>query len=459
MTDDDAMDNIIKLAEYQARDNAAILTEDRVALAFAEQYKGQLLFDHDAGTWFRWSGSHWQRERTKIAFQWSRELARELSETNGKKRRTSLGKTGFASGVERFAQVDRTFAITSDDWNHNPFLLATPGGTVDLRTGIMRVADPADRINQLTVVTPAVTEDCPRWLKFLSETTGNDVTFMHFLWRWLGYCLTGDTREHALLFCFGSGMNGKSVFLNTVAGILGDYATVSSMTAFTASKNERHPADLAMLRGARLVVASETEEGHRWAEARIKQLTGGDRITARFMHQNFFTYLPTFKITITGNHKPNLSNVDDAAKRRFNMAPFLCKPSSPDRQLFDKLHAEWPGILRWMISGCLDWQRNGLVPAPAIIEATKDYFDNQDLFSQWLEDECDVEPGNRDKWDTSAELFKSWSGYAKTAGETPGGRKGFANLLEKRGFRKDREDTKSRTRIWRGLRLKIPPND
>src|SRR6201993_1417127 len=142
------------------------------------------------------------------------------------------------------------------------------------------------------------------------------------------------------------------------------------MATFAASTNDKHPTDLAMRAGARLVTASETEEGRPWAEARIKALTGGDPISARFMRRDFFTYVPTFKLIVIGNHKPVLHNVDEAAKRRFNIVPFILKPATPDRELEQKLMQEAPAILQWMIEGCLDWLQNGLVPPQLVLEAT-----------------------------------------------------------------------------------------
>src|SRR5262249_2167435 len=156
---------------------------------------------------------------------------------------------------------------------------------------------------------------------------------MRFFQQWCGYSLTGDTKEHALVFVVGPGKNGKSTFLETAAEIMGEYAAAAAMETFTYSKFERHPADLAALRGARMVTSSETEEGRSWAEARIKQLTGGDRITARFMRQNFFTYIPQFKLFIIGNHRPNLRNIDEAMRRRMKLAPFEFTPPNPDPDL------------------------------------------------------------------------------------------------------------------------------
>jgi putative DNA primase/helicase len=326
----------------------------------------------------------------------------------------TLAKAATAAAVERFAQSDPTLAVTSSIWDNDPFLLGTPDGTLDLRTGILRAPNPQDFITSLTAVTPAPQATCPLWLNFLAEATGRDEGLIRFLQQWCGYCLTGDTREHALLFAHGPGGNGKGVFLNTVSRIMGDYARTAAMETFTASATDKHPTDLAMLRGARLVTASETEEGRAWAESRIKQMTGGDPIAARFMRQDFFEYVPNFKLTIIGNHKPVLRNVDEAARRRFNMVPFLFKPQKVDRQLEMKLRAEWPGILRWMIDGCLDWQKHGLIRPPVVINATAEYFSEQDTVSQWVEDCCTLGPRQSDTLKT---LFKSWSGYAFANGE------------------------------------------
>ena len=276
---------------------------------------------------------------------------------------------------------------------------------------------------------------------------------IRFLQQWCGYALTGDVREHALVFVFGAGGNGKSVFVNVATAILASYACVAAMDVFIASRGERHPTDLAMLRGARLVTASETEEGRQWAEARIKQLTGGDAITARFMRQDFFTFKPSFKLTIIGNHKPSLHSVDDAQRRRFNLVPFTRKPEQPDHRLEEKLKAEWPAILRWMIEGCLDWQANGLVRPTSVLDATSQYFADQGLMAHWLEEACDAEPGNTHKSATSAALFQSWTAFAIRCGEKPGTKRTFADTMERRGF-ENRRGTGG-VREYRGLRLRI----
>lgn len=417
-----------------AGDNIPLVTEDEAAIRFAERYRGKLRYCHDHGAWFEWSGSIWKRNGTGLAFHFARELARQLVDGEEAKVRVQGSKAAFAGAVERFARADPAFAVTAETWDRDPWLLGTPSGTVDLRTGVLRPASPADGITKTAAVTPSDMAECPLWLRFLDEATAGDAEMVRFLQDWAGYSLTGDTREHALVFVFGPGGNGKSVAVNVQVGIMGDYATTAAMDVFIASAGDKHPTDLAMLRGARLVTASETEEARQWAEIRIKQLTGGDRITARFMRQDFFTFLPSFKLQIIGNHKPGLRNVDDAARRRFNLVPFINTPAVPDRQLEEKLKAEWPGILRWAIDGCLAWQRDGLVRPASIKTATEAYFADQDTFSAWLEEECDVEPGNSWKSETSAVLFAAWSRYAKAANEGAMTRRAFAEAMQKRGF-------------------------
>ncbi|MCK1452101.1 hypothetical protein IVB36_14665 [Bradyrhizobium sp. 35] len=293
-----------------------IVTEDNAASAFVERHCESLRYCHSTGAWFRWNGVFWKKDQTGVAFQWARELARELSEDLDERKRFITNKTSFASGVERFAKSDPRVARTIEYWDADPWLLGTPGGTVDLTTGQLREARQDDGITKCTAVAPS-TAGCPRWLRFLVETTGGDGELIRFLQQWCGYALTGSTREHALVFVYGPGGNGKSVFLNIVTGILQEYGATAAMDTFTASHSDKHPTDLAMLRGARLVTASETEDGRSWAESRIKQMTGGDRISARFMRQDFFEFTPQFKLMIVGNHKPVLRNVDEAARRRF----------------------------------------------------------------------------------------------------------------------------------------------
>lgn len=434
--------------EYEA-------TEDGVARYFTATYGDTLRFDHDAGRWFQWTGDRWVADNTHVAFSMCRDVSRKVSGKLQPKERPPLRKAAFASGVEKMARADRAHAVTQDAWDQDPWLLGCPGGAVDLRNGSFREADPTDGITKHAAIAPSY-DDCPIWDRFLLEATNGDADVVEFLQRWCGYCLTGDTREHALIFLYGPGGNGKSVFLNTIDRILGDYATTAAMDTFTSSRGDKHPTELALLKGARMVSASETEEGRAWAESRIKQMTGGDPITARFMRQDFFTYQPQFKLTIVGNHAPALVNVDDAARRRFNIVPFTVKPENPDRELEAKLEAEWPAILKWMITGCLAWQADGLRCPESVKAATNEYFGQQDLTAQWLEECTRLEPGNRSLFETSADLFRSWSDFAKANGEDAGSAKGMAARLRRHGLRQASRKLAGKTyRGWEGAELHL----
>ena len=409
-----------------------VVTEDMAALMFTAQYRGRMAYCHDHGKWFEYDGSIWRICRTPIAFHYARELARRLSMNS--KAGGQMQKTRFAAGVEQFARADPAFARTSDFWDRDAFLLGTPNGTVDLRTGKLRDAMQADFITKSTAVTPDEIEDCPTWKRFLREATGDDEGKIRMLKQIAGYALTGDISEQALFFIHGPGGAGKGTFINTILKVMGDYAKVSPMETFAARKHSQHPTELAGLRGARLVTASEVEEGAAWAESRIKELTGGDMISARFMRQDFFQFMPQFTLVIIGNFKPTPRTVDEAMKRRFNIIPFTIKPKNKDTQLPEKLKAEYPAILRWMINGCLDWQKNGIVRPQSVIDATSDYFEDQNTIQQWIDQECVVDFSNIHLFDKSGPLFDSWRNYAKSCGVEFGDAKSFKPSLERLGF-------------------------
>ena len=285
-------------------------------------------------------------------------------------------------------------------------------------------------MTKITAVGPDASCPIPIWTAFLKRITGDDRSLIGFHHRFFGYALTGITREHALAFAYGTGANGKSVETSTITGILGDYHRTAPIETFTVSKNDTHPTDLAMLRGARRVTVVETEEGRRWAESTIKTLTGGDRIPARFMHQDFFEYIPQFKLWIAGNHKPRLRNIDEAMRRRLHLVPFTVTIPKEDRdqRLSEKLKAEWPGILHWLITGCLQWQSEGLDPPEAVSKATDDYFSAEDAIGQWL-DEC-IER------DTSAFTYaNAWKDWSEAKGEFTGSQKHLTEIMQGKGYR------------------------
>jgi putative DNA primase/helicase len=306
--------------------------------------------------------------------------------------------------------------------------------TFDLRTGIERLPKPEDMITKKggCVCAPAGTPH-PLWSAFLKRIAP-DPELRAFLKRFCGYCCTGLTTEQKFVFAYGTGANGKSTFINTIAAILGDYATVADVGTFIASNAERHPSDVAKLHGFRLVVAQETERGRRWDETIIKSMTGGDKMTARFMRCDFFDFVPKFKLWIVGNHKPRLDNVDEAMRRRMLLVPFTVQipPQERDPELSEKLKGEWPAILRWMISGCLEWQQVGLAPPKIVTDATEEYFDDQDVIKQWLED-C-TEDGGPFAFTATGQLFASWKAWCDERNLKPGSGNVLSDVLVGRGF-------------------------
>lgn len=429
-------------------------SEDGLSLAFAEKHKNDLRYDHTQGRWYVWDGARWKEENTQLAFCWARDLCREY---NRHHRDKSLPKMRTASAVEQFCRADRRFAVTHELWDVDPWLLCTPDGTIELQSGTMRENRQEDHITRCTTVAPS-NMPTPLFNQFLDEVTRGDQELQDFLKALFGYVLTGITREHILIFIYGLGGNGKGTLVNAFHDILGGYATAAPMETFTSSKYDRHPTELAGLAGARLVTASETEEGRAWAESRIKQLTGGDPVKARFMRKDFFEYMPQFKLVFLGNHKPVLHNVDDAARRRFHIIPFTHKPQNPDKELSEKLKAEYPGILQWAIDGCLKWQRDGLIVPEAVRRETDEYFSEQDTFSQWL-DEC-TEKKYETTGETSARLFASWQSWAKASGESAGTAKRFNERMMTAGYRKVKNTPGHRgQRGFVGIALSVHADD
>jgi putative DNA primase/helicase len=428
-------------------------SDEALALRFAKRHASRLRFVAAWNRWLVWTGTFWRFDDTLHAFDLARGICREAASECNTRAAKNIASAKTVNAVAHLARSDHRLAATVDQWDADPWLLNVPEGVVDLKTGTRRPHRAEDYMTKITAVGPG--GDCPLFLRFLEKITDGDGEITSYIQRVLGYSLTGETREHALFFGYGTGANGKSVLLSTVAGILGDYHRTAPIETFTASNSDRHPTDIAGLRGARLVTATETEEGRRWAESKIKQLTGGDAVSARFMRQDFFEYRPAFKLVIAGNHKPSLRSVDEAIRRRFHLIPFAVtiRPSERDTELTEKLKAEWPGILEWIGRGCLAWQSMGLQPPRAVSDATEAYLSAEDTLAAWIEEECVCDQNAREK---PSALFASWSKWAAVAGERGGSQKEFSRALEGKGFR----NTKSNgVRAFLNIRLKCPTAD
>jgi putative DNA primase/helicase len=443
---------ISRRASVEPRDpRPPAFTDEALALGFAETHTGDLRYVAAWGRWLSFDGACWRLDETLLAFDRARKICRQAAaECNRPKIAAALASAKTVAAVVTLAKADRRLAATVDQWDGDPWLLNTPAGVVDLRDGQCRPHRPNDYMTKLAGTSADASCPTPAWLQFLDRVTNGDRMLGAFLQRMAGYALTGLTREHAVFFCYGTGANGKTTFINAITRCIGDYHRTAPIETFTDSKNERHPTDLAGLRGARLVTAVETEEGRRWAESKIKALTGGDKVAARFMRQDYFEFTPQFKLLIAGNHKPGLRSVDEAIRRRFHLVPFSVTIPTAERDptLPDRLKAEWPGVLHWIIQGCLDWQQRGLVVPTAVQDATAAYLEGEDALAAWIDECCERD---LNAWESSTALFGSWKIWADRAGEYVGSQKRFVQALEAQGLASERH---ARARGYRGLHIR-----
>lgn len=313
----------------------------------------------------------------------------------------------------------------------DPWTLNVLNGTLDLRTGKLRSHQRQDYLTKLVPVEYREDVRCPTWEKFLSTVMGGKVRLIEYLQRVAGYCLTGDVSEQSLWFFHGAGANGKSTFLMTLLALMGDYGLQAVSDLLLAKNHEAHPTERADLMGRRLVATIEAEQGKRLAEALMKQLTGGDRVRARKMRQDFFEFDATHKIILCANHKPVVRGQDHGVWRRIKLVPFTVTipDSEKDPHLLDKLKGELPGILAWAVRGCLSWQQGRMAEPDEVKIATADYRAEQDLLAGFLDEVCILCNTAKVQCNTLYEAYRAWSGDGLTT------RRGFSVLMTTKGYR------------------------
>lgn len=416
------------------------------ARKFVDMHGDDLIWIPDEQRWATWEGNRWRRDiddtvLTKATSTATR-IAETLMRTGGSAREAQAARAlanrvasrKYIQNMMELAKADKRIVVPSAQLDADPYILGTPVGAFDLKTVKLLPSSERRRISRSTQVSPS-NAGCQKWKKFLEEITNGNADYIRYSKRWLGYCLTGDTSEQLLHFLYGPGGNGKSVFLDVVSEILGDYAVVAPMDSFTSVRGERHPTDLAGLQGARWVTASETQAGRSWDEARVKLLTGGESIRVRRMHEDFYEYRPTYKLAFSGNQKPDLRGFDQAMKRRMVLLPFLHTPVKVNPKLKEELLAEGGAILSWMIEGCREWQQHGLGSASCIEVATEEYFEDQDPVGRWIKART-VPDGNATS--QSSELYRDYQTWCFAEGERTLSQKAFSQAILTKGFQKDR---------------------
>jgi putative DNA primase/helicase len=429
----------------QAEARGAVeLSEDALAQAFEMEYLGKVFYDWARQRWHVYDAQTgaWQADRTGLVLHFVRTFVRGLNSRNEAK----WAKAAVVASVERLARSRPELARSGDELDADPWLLGTPAGVYDLRTMELLENDPVLLVTKSTAVAPSFSVPT-LWLKFLHEATGGDEEVIGYLQRLIGYAFTGSTREEILAFFHGSGQNGKGTFLGTLRDIAGDYGRTAPMDAFLESKGDRHSADLAMLAAIRLAFAQESGDGRRWAEDRIKSVTGRDEQTARHLYGQFFSFKPQFKLLIASNHKPRIRTVDDAWRRRIHLVPFEIKPANPDPLLKEKLADEYPQILAWALEGAEWWYREGLNPPAAITEASKKYFEEEDITGLWFAECADEKAGERTE---RKDLYSSFHRWCSDMGHRAPTQHALTRWLKQRGFGQDA----SRTRPILGVALK-----
>jgi putative DNA primase/helicase len=406
-------------------------TEDQLAIDLGTVLAGRFKFV-EAWGWLHHTGVYWEREQTRLVVDLARQLCRQAAQLYEMRKLAAF--TTVRSVVE-LVKADRRIAATTAAWDLNPWLLNTPGGTVDLKNRVTYAHRADDFITKCTTASPG--GDCPKWRAHW-ELVIPDVERRKFLRRYLGYALTGVLAD-CFLFAHGTGRNGRSTILNAVLEVLGTYGGSAQSSTFARKQYEAHSTELARLKSLRLVVTSENTRGARWNEERIKQITGGDRITARFMRRDDFEFVPEFKLIVSGNNKPDLDSVDEAMRARLLLLPFDVTIPKDDRRpnYFEELRAEAGGILEDLIQGNYEWQENGLKRPRVVVDATAEFMDSRDRISRWLADCCLVpKPGSAAAKGVEAEvmdLFKSWQRWSERTGERPGTMVAFVEALKATG--------------------------
>lgn len=408
-----------------------------------EQYRQDVRYLAEREQWLVWDKRRWAFDVTGQVDRFAKEssdrhlaLAEKIADSKERRRKVQLATRARSNSRLKaaisIASTEAGIPCVIADLNQHHHLLNVANGTLDLDSGLLRPSQRSDLMTQLMEVNYDTSSCCPLWIAFLHQAMGQNEDLVQYLQRAVGYSLSGDVSEQVLFFCHGSGANGKSVFCNTLLRMLGaDYSAQAHSELLTQSNSSRHPTEMADLYGRRMVVISETEQQCQLAEARVKQITGGDPIRARRMHEDFWQFNPTHKLWLTGNHKPTISGQDHGIWRRIHLIPWLVTipDEQQDKTLPQKLESELPGILAWAVQGYQQWRAIGLQPPEQVINAVAEYRNEQDDLGNFLNERCERIAGH------SIQAGKLKSAYEDYLHVTkPISPKLFAKAMRSKGF-------------------------
>lgn len=432
----------------------------------ARMHGDTIRYVHTWGSWLIYDQGRWVKDDTGAIIRLARSTvkamyaeAAQFDTTSDRKNAarwamTSEGAGKIAAMID-LAKSEPEIAVRDSMFDTDPMLLNCLNGTLDLQTGALRPHAPSDLITRRLDVAYRPDATAPTWDRFITRITNGDPELAVYLQRAAGYSLTGDVSEQCLFFCYGGGSNGKTTFLETLTSLMGNYSQRAAAEMLMQQRNGGGiPNDVAKLQGSRFVVASEVSEGRRLDESKVKDLTGGDTVTARFMRAEFFNFKPIFKLWMFGNHKPTIRGADNGIWRRLRVLPFLATitEEEKDPHLSQKFKTEMPGILAWCVRGCLDWQRNGLNSPTTVTVATNEYRADQDMIGAWVDECCIIESGAHEITEKLLENYREW---CERNGEHPLRPNDLAKRFISLGLDRKREShNKRQVWVWNGIRFR-----
>ncbi|MHC6592408.1 phage/plasmid primase, P4 family [Arthrobacter sp. C152] len=451
-----------QLDDHRDADGTLLRSEDGNAAALIDQYGDVLRFNPERGRWLAWDGHRWQWQDKDggRAREYAKRIGRALPETDTQAlnhKRKTLSALG-TSNMLAMAQTDPHVRVPIDALDANGWELNTPNGIIDLRTGVLLPPDPTHLHTRMTSCAPDFDADTSMWERFLADTFPGNPELTSYMQRLVGYSSIGHVREHILPFAFGSGGNGKGVFLETVRAVLGDYATAAGNGFLMASSYAQHTQEIARLSGARMVLCSEVNETDRFDEAKVKLLTGGDTLTARFMRQDDFTFTPTHHLWLAGNFRPAVESGGDGFWRRFRSIPFL-HTVPPEKRVEDLqgilARDHGPAVLAWIARGAADYAQGGLREPEDVKEATKEYAASVDTVGRFLDEECIIGPDADHMRVKIADLRTAYDKWCGANGEKAVQGRAFPTQLSRHGIKAGRDAPKiNGIRYYAGVGLR-----
>ena len=455
-------DESVYLRLQQLQNGLLQFTDTTNAYRLLTKYGKDIRYNSLWKKWLVWNGCRWEMDDGYLIHDRSLKIIRsiyeELLKTSDYRERIDIEKHAMQSESARRRKALIEVAswipelnVKTENLDKDPWLFNVRNGTIDLRNGNVREQMPEDLITRIANVEYIPNADCPVWKKFIMEIMNYNTELIHFIQNAAGWAITGDTSEQTMFILFGTGANGKSTFLNVIMNLLGDYAIATPTETFMLKKSEQITNDIARLRGTRFVTTTETEQGKRLSEPLIKQITGNDRMTARFLYGEYFNFIPTFKIFMATNHKPVIKGTDHGIWRRIKLIPFVTRieEDRQDKHLEQKLMTEGSGILNWLIEGARRWCKEGLRTPNIIISATDEYRAEMDVIGNFLKERCVLEPEFSIR---ARELFKCYQDWCDDHNEHAVSERFFGLRLKELSIEQKRLGD---GRYWQGIQLRV----